>query len=109
MSHHARIGRTVVDDPPARKNENPCERGECRKPMGDDNERGCAEAAPNVLEDKLFRARIKTTGCLVEDQEPRLLQESPCNRQPLTLAPGELAAAGPNSLTETIGQRRDKR
>ena len=109
MSNHAQIGRTVVDDPPTRKNENPSECGECGKPMRDDNERGCSEIAPNVLENKRFRTRIKTGGCLVEDQNPRLLQEGSCNGKPLTLATGKLAGSGPDSLPETIGQRRNKR
>ena len=77
--------------------------------MGDDNERGCTEVAPNVVENELLRTGIKARGCLVEDQNPRLLQECSCNGKPLTLASGKLAAAGPNSLPETIGQRRDKR
>ena len=48
-------------------------------------------------------------GCLVEDQNPRLLQECSCNGKPLTLATGKLAAPGPDSLPETIGQCRNKR
>jgi len=76
--------------------------------MGDDDERGCAELPPNVVENKRFRTVVKTAGCLVEDQDPRLLQESPCNGKPLTLATRELAAAGSNSLPETIWQRRNK-
>ena len=77
--------------------------------MGDDNERGCDELAPNVAENEFLRAGIKARGCLVEDQNPRLLQECPCNGKPLTLATGELAAARPDSLPETTGQRRNKR
>lgn len=76
--------------------------------MRDDYKGGCAELAPNVVKDKRFRTRIKTAGCLIENQNLRLLQESPRNGQPLTLAPGELAATGPDSLPETIGQRRNK-
>ena len=77
--------------------------------MGDDNERGSTELAPNVVENKLLRTRIKARRCLVEDQNPRLLQKCSCNGKPLTLASGELAAAGPDSLPEAIGQRRNKR
>ena len=103
-----RVRRTVVDDPPTRKNKNSSECGECRKPMRDDNERGCAEIAPNVLKNKRFRDRIKTGGCLVQNQNPRLLQKGSRDGKPLTLATGELAASRPDSLTETIGQRRNK-
>lgn len=77
--------------------------------MRHDNERACTELAPNVVENELLRTGIKARGCLVEDQDPRLLQECSCNGKALTLATGELAAAGPDSLPETIGQRRDKR
>jgi hypothetical protein len=76
--------------------------------MGDDDERGCTKLVPNVVENELLRTRIKARGCLVEDQNPRLLQECSCNGKPLTLATGELAAAGPNWLPETIGQCRNK-
>jgi len=71
--------------------------------MRNDYEGGCAEFTPNVVEDKRFRTRVKTTGCLVEDQNSRLLQEGPCDGKPLTLASGKLAAARPDSLPETIG------
>ena len=76
--------------------------------MGDDNERGCTEIAPNVLENKRLRTWIKAAGCLVKDQHPRLLQQGSCNGKPLTLATGELAASWSDSLPETIRQRRDK-
>jgi hypothetical protein len=72
--------------------------------MGDDKERGCTEIAPNVLENKRFRTRIKTGDCLVEDQNPRLLQEGSGNSKPLALPTGELAAPRPDPLAESIGQ-----
>ena len=65
--------------------------------------------ALNVLENQCFRARIKTGRCLIEDQDSGLLQEGSCNCEPLTLAARKLAAAWPDSLPETIGQRRNKR
>ena len=77
--------------------------------MGDDNERGFTKFVPNVVENELLRTGIKARGCLVEDQDPGLLQESPCNSKSLTLATGKLAAARPDSLPETIGQARNKR
>src|SRR5260370_36730247 len=61
------------------------------------------------MESKRFRARSKRRCCLVVDQNLRLSQEIPRNGKALTLASGKLAAAGPDSLPETIGQARNKR
>ena len=71
--------------------------------MGDDYERGCTQVVPNVVENELLCGGIKARCCLVEDENPRLLQECSCNGKPLTLASGKLAAAWPDSLRETIG------
>ena len=108
MRKQERVRTTVANDSTAGKSKNPRERRKRSKPMGDDNERGFTKFVPNVVENELLRAGIKARGCLVEDQNPRLLQKCPCYGKPLTLATGELGAAGPNSLRETVGQRRDQ-
>jgi hypothetical protein len=88
LSNHAQIGRAVVDDPPARKNKNSSECGECGKAMGDDNECRTVKVTPNILKNECFCRRIKTRSCFVEDQNPRLLQKGSCDSKPLTLATG---------------------
>ena len=58
--------------------------------------------------DRLFAFAVQCAGRLVQQQDRRVLQQCPGDRQPLTLSAGELHAAVADHGGEAIGQRLDE-
>ena len=84
-----------------------------RQAMGDDERRAALHQLGKPALDHRLRFGIERTGGFVENEDARLGQESPCNRQPLPLPAAELHPAlthdGVVSLREALCKLVDAR
>jgi hypothetical protein len=99
----------IVDNSSGRKDQNSSKCGESRKSMGNYQERGCREMVLNIFKNYCFAGSVETGSRFVQNENSRLLQNSPRNGKPLTLSPGELAASRPDPLSQAIRQSGNKR
>jgi hypothetical protein len=72
--------------------------------VGNHNERGYRESLFKILKHQLLRRRVQARRGFVENQYPRLLEESPRNGEALALPSGKLAGPRPNPLAKTVRQ-----
>jgi hypothetical protein len=57
---------------------------------------------PQSLLDEHLAFRVQRAGCLIEQQDRRVTQDGPGDRDPLALAAGQLDPAFPHHSVETV-------
>src|SRR6185312_8414923 len=76
--------------------------------MRDDNDRAAGSDAPDVLIDDGLTVRIERARRLIEDQDPRIEDQRPGNREPLALATRQVRRALVYMRLVTAGKPVDK-
>src|SRR5207237_7211376 len=76
-------------------------------PVGDRNRRASLREAVERLLDEPLRLGVERARRLVEDEDRRVAQDRPRDRDPLLLAAGEAVAALADDGVVALGQRRD--
>ena len=72
----------------------PIGQGQCRQAVGDDDRGPVARELFQHFVDQLLALQIDLAGSFVQDQDRRIAQDGPGQRDPLALATGELASLG---------------
>src|SRR5690606_35572178 len=86
------LERTALDDAALIEDENLVGVGDGRQAVGNDEGRASATKRIESALDLAFRLRVERAGRLVEDQNRRLLQDGPRDRNALALAAGQGSA-----------------
>ena len=97
----------VGGDPSVVEQEHPVGQGDRGHPVGHD-ERGGRHGAPQAGEDRLLDPGVDRRGGVVEEQQPRLPQQGPGEREALALAAGQRDAALADHLVEPVGEALDE-
>src|SRR5262245_11527765 len=100
--------RADLDDLALLQHHQPARVPERRKAMGDGEGRAALDEVRNRLLDLLFRLDVHRAGRLVEDQDARVMQDRPRDRDPLLLAAGELVALFANLRVVAVRPRHDE-
>lgn len=78
------------------------------KPVGNDDDRLFRYQSGDRLLDQYLILRVEGCGCLVQQDDGRILQKRPCNRNALLLTAGECRAALSHDGLVAIGQSHDE-
>src|SRR5581483_12115057 len=95
-----RAGTCVLYDASGGENQDSRERADGCEPMGDHDDRGLREAAPQIAQHQRFGNRIKARGRLIQNENLRTLQKCSRDREALTLPTRKLTTIRANLLTK---------
>ena len=101
-------GRAVVDDAAAIHDDDPVEAPQRRQPVRDRDDRAALHQIVQRGLDQLFGFGIQRAGRLIQQQDRRVLQQRPRDRQPLALTAGQHHAAVADHRIESLRQRLDE-
>ena len=82
--------RPLLRDVTSVHHEDPIARGYGLQPMGDQQDRSKTSEGQQGLDEMLLMVGVECACGFVQDQERRTRDESPCNRDPLTLPAREV-------------------
>ena len=99
--------RPALDDPAPVDHEDHVRRQDRREPVRDRDRGSAVHERHQRRLDQPLRGRVERRGRLVQDQDPRILQDDPGDREPLLLAARELVAAFAHDRVVPLGELRD--
>ena len=102
------VVRALVDDPPVLEHDDPVGQVQGRLAVRDEQHGAALELAAERLVDGLLRARVDGAGRVVEDQDPRIAQDRPRQRDPLPLPAREAQPPLADDGVVAEGQRLDE-
>ena len=100
--------RAAIDDPPGLHHDDLVGERDRRQPVGDDERRPAVHRLAQPALDRLLGGRVDRRGGVVEDQDPRLGDQRPGDRDPLALAAGERQPALADDRVVAVGQAGDE-
>ena len=96
--------RATLDDPATLVDEDPVGAQDRGQSVGDGDRRAALHQALEGGLDEPFRDGVERRGRLVEDQDPRVLEQDPGDREALLLPTGQLVAALADGRVISVGE-----
>ena len=100
--------RPARHDPAAVEDDELVGKGECREAVGDDDRRPVPHRLTETQPDLRLGRRVHGRRCVVQDQDPRVEQQRPCDRDPLALAARERDPTLADHRVVSLRQRGDE-
>ena len=79
----------LLDHPPGVHHDDPIGEVQGREPVGDQQRRAAGQDGPQRVVDRLLGAGVDGAGGVVQDEDRRVGQDRPGQRDPLALAAGQ--------------------